>query len=244
MPEGPAPREAELMIALEHTGILQDDLVAVPGTGLRLLVTRPASIDQVLDRSAGDPEQNLPYWVELWPSGIALAAWLVKHREGLPDSGVLELGCGIGITCAVATGLGMQVLATDYAPEALCLTCLTTLRHTGMEPETAQVNWRNATAPLLDGSRRFPLILAADVLYERRDIVPLLDVLERILAPGGLVVLAEPGRTPAQLFLGQAAMRGWRDVASTWDGPWPDPGDAGVKVRIHELRRNPDGAIP
>ena len=42
-------------------------------------------------RAAGDPEQNLPYWAEIWPSGIALAddgtpppaAPLVSTRIGL-----------------------------------------------------------------------------------------------------------------------------------------------------------------
>jgi predicted nicotinamide N-methyase len=238
MPDALTAREAELLAALAHTGSMQDERVPIPGTTISLLVTRPASIDQVLDQSADDPEQNLPYWAELWPSGIALAGWLVQHRDRLPDGDVLELGCGIGITCAIAAGLGCRVIATDYAPEALTLTRLTTLRHAGREPETARVNWRDASTPLLDGTRRFPLILAADVLYERRDIAPLLDVLGRILAPDGVVLLAEPERTPAKLFLEQAGRRGWQESVSAWSGPWPDPKDAGVVVRIHELGRD------
>jgi len=237
MPDAQLRREAELLRAIAHTAPLQDTTVSIPGTGIDLLVTRPASVDQLLDQSVSDPEQNLPYWAELWPSGIALAAWLVRHANDMPDTGVLELGSGIGITCAVATGLGMRVIATDYAPESLVFTRLTTLRHTGSEPETAQVNWREVTSPLLDGSRLFPVVLAADVLYERRDIAPLLDLLDRIVAPGGVAVLAEPGRKPAATFLEQAAARGWQDDASKWAGPWPDPDDAGTVVRVHELRR-------
>jgi predicted nicotinamide N-methyase len=165
----------------------------------------------------------------------------MQHRDLVHGKPVLELGCGVGITAAIALGIGADVIATDYAPEALILTCLTSLRHAGREPETVQVNWRNADDPLLSGSQRFPVILAADVLYERRDIVPLLDLMDRMVEPGGLFLLAEPGRPPARAFLDQAIARGWQDRQSTCDGPWPDAGDEGVVVRIHELSR---GSLP
>jgi predicted nicotinamide N-methyase len=241
MPSSHDRRELELLGEVAHTGLLHDDIVAIPGSPASLRVTRPASIDQILDQAASDPEQNLPYWAELWPSGIALGAYLLHHRDLVHDKLVLELGCGVGITAAIALGIGAEVIATDYAPEALSLTRLTSLRHAGHEPETVQVNWRDAEDPLLSGSRRFSVILAADVLYERRDIIPLLDLMDRMLEPDGLFLLAEPGRPPARAFLEQAVARGWRDRQSTCDGPWPDGGDEGVVVRIHELS---SGSLP
>ena len=50
---------------------LRDEIVTIPGTDVSLLVTRPADTDALLERSTDDPEQNLPYWAELWPSGVA-----------------------------------------------------------------------------------------------------------------------------------------------------------------------------
>jgi hypothetical protein len=80
-------------------------------------------------------------------------------------------------------------------------------------------------------------VLAADVLYERRDIEPLLELFDRIVAPDGVLWLAEPGRPPASIFLESASRQGWSFSTSTWRGPWPDPNDADVVARVHQLRR-------
>jgi predicted nicotinamide N-methyase len=45
------------------------------------------------------------------------------------------------------------------------------------------------------------LVLAADVLYERRNVDQLLALLPRL---GGEVLLADPGRPPAAAFLDEA----------------------------------------
>lgn len=234
------PRIRDLLAQIRHTGPLTEDQVTLPGRHAVVRVIRPVGIDQLLEQAASDPEQHLPYWSELWPSGIALAALLHREPGYVRGQPVIELGCGLGITAAVAVSLGAGLIATDYAPESLVLTRLTSYRYCGQEPETVQCNWRDPHHPLLDGSARFPVVLAADVLYERRDIVPLLDLLERLLAPGGVVLLAEPGRAPARAFLEQAAERGWTGSHWSFPGPWPDPKDEGVVVRIHELRRSED----
>ena len=220
---------------------LRRDAVVIPGTSTTLDVVRPSDIDVLLEHVVDDPEQNLPYWAELWPSGIALAAAIAREPHLVDGKPVLELGCGIGITAAIALAAGAGLTVTDYAPESLLLTRVTCLRHTGREPRTLRINWRDpgdtrlATSP--DTPLGFPVVLAADVLYERRDIRPLLDLVERIVAPDGVLWLAEPGRAPAALFLDEAARQGWTWSTETWAGPWPDPGDAGVVARVHQLRR-------
>ena len=55
-------------------------------------------------------------------------------------------------------------------------------------------------------------MLAADVLYEGRNVEPLLELLPR-LAPE--VLLAEPGRPYAAAFLVRAARRGASRTAAT-----------------------------
>ncbi len=223
---------------LRTTIELRDDQVAIPGTDISLLVTRPADIDALLEGATTDPEQNLPYWSELWPSGIALAAAILQAPEMVRGQSVLELGSGVGITAAIALGAGADLLATDYSPESLLLTKITALRHCGREPRTMRINWRQPGADLLGAlPAGYPVVLAADVLYERRDIQPLLDLFDRIVAPGGLLWLAEPGRPPASIFLETASRQGWSFSTSTWNGPWPDPGDADVVARVHQLRR-------
>lgn len=217
---------------------LRDDQVTIPGTDVSLLVTRPADTDALLEGATDDPEQNLPYWSELWPSGIALAAAILQNPEFVRGNPVLELGSGVGITAAVALAAGADLLATDYSPESLLLTKVTALRHCGIEPRTMRINWRQPGADLLGANPEgYPVVLAADVLYERRDIGPLLDLFDQLVAPSGVLWLAEPGRPPASIFLETASRQGWSFSSSTWNGPWPDPGDADVVARVHQLRR-------
>jgi predicted nicotinamide N-methyase len=224
---------------------LHDEQVTIPGTGRVAQVTRPSDTDALLDQASGDPEQNLPYWSELWPSGLALAAAILEQPELVRGLPVLELGTGLGITAIAALDAGANLLVTDYAPESLVLACANALRNTGLEPRTLQMNWRDPDPALLDGQPGgFPVVLAADVLYERRDIQPLLDLFGRIVAPDGLLWLAEPGRPPASIFLETASRQGWTFTTSTCRGPWPDPSDQDVVARVHQLRRKDRAANP
>lgn len=227
----------ELINQLTHTGSLVQETISIPGYGRIVEVIRPTDIETLLDQSALDPEQNLPYWAEIWPSGIALAGAIAAEPARIAHRPIIELGSGLGITAAVALAHDARLVATDYAHESTVLTRLTCRLHTHREPDVRQLNWRSPDADLLqpDGSR-WPVVLAADVLYEERDIDPVLDIFARILAPGGMVWLAEPGRRPAQRALERANRRGWNIVTSEWETDWPDPKDAGVVVRVHQLR--------
>lgn len=221
-----------------HLGELADEAVAIPGSGRSWTIRRPVETDRLLDLAAGDPEQNLPYWAELWPSGIALAGAIMARPELVRGRRALELGCGLGVTAIAALDAGADLTITDYASDALALARFNCRRTTGQEPESLQVNWRapdRAFDDLVAGG--FPVVLAADVLYEARDVGPLVELAERIVAPDGLLWLAEPGRRPAQRFLDQMRVAGWHEQATTWAGPWPDPKDAGVVVTVHALRR-------
>ena len=60
----------------------------------------------------------MPYWAELWPSGLALADYVATLD--LAGRRVLELGCGLALPSFAAALGGADVLATDWAPEALC----------------------------------------------------------------------------------------------------------------------------
>lgn len=227
-----------LLASIEHTGDLVTEDVIVPGVISPLKVTRPTNTDLLLDQIVSDPEQNLPYWAELWPSGIALAAAVACQPDIVAGKRCLELGSGIGITAAVAVAAGAHLLASDYAEESLTLTRITSLQHCGAEPDTLRMNWRDPRDQerLLEEGP-FAVVLAADVLYERRDIEPLLDLLDRTVAPDGMLWLAHPGRPPARVFLELAKERGWAGATTEFSGPWPDPNDELVVAYVHALRR-------
>jgi predicted nicotinamide N-methyase len=205
-----------------------------------MMVSRPADYDRLIDDAAADPEQNLPYWTELWPSGIALAAKITRVPEIVRGKRVLELGCGLGVTAIAALRAGADLLVTDYSPEALALCSLNALDQAGKMPATLRLNWRDPDPALLAAAQEgFPVVLAADILYEGRDVEPLLALCERLVAPDGELWIAEPGRSPAARFVASIHQTGWAAESEQCSGPWPDPEDnrKGVVVTIHRLIR-------
>lgn len=238
--ESATGRKAELLAELAHVGPLRVDTVVLPQEQATLRIARPEQFDHLLDHVENDPEQNLPYWAELWPSGIALAAAILQEPRQLADRRVLELGCGLGVAAIAALRVGADLLVTDYAPEALALCALNTIDQAGVEPQSLRLNWRQPNAALFAAAGEgFPMVLAADVLYEARDVEPLLELVDRLVAVDGALWLAEPGRKPAKAFLGAMWERGWTIESQSCAGPWPDPADnrKGIVVGIHRLTR-------
>lgn len=225
---------------LAHTGPLATEMVEIPQSRFVLEVTRPTDTNRLLDQAADDPEQNLPYWAEIWPSGIALAGDIVRCPERVRGRRVLELGSGVGITAAIALLHGATLTVTDYAEESLCLTRMTCLQNVGREPAgVRRINWRTPAVSALPNDGRFDVVLAADCLYETRDIEPLRTAIDMLVAPGGALWLSEPGRKPAKTFLQGMKAGSWHGPETYWRGPWPDPTEAGTKVTTHWLRRHP-----
>jgi predicted nicotinamide N-methyase len=182
-----------------------------------LPVRQPAEAAELPDDREVEWAPIAPYWAVLWRSGIALA----RELEGLALRGrrVVELGCGMGVPSLAAARAGAKVLATDVEPEALEL-LERNAADNGLEIETAVVDWTDQRG-LVD-SGPFDLVIAADVLYERQAVSPLLELLPQ-LADEALI--ADPGRPAAEAFVEQAA-RNWTIETAT----------SGV-VRIHRLSR-------
>lgn len=151
----------------------------------------------MIDEAAFDEEEFLPYWAELWPSGVALA----RHVAGRELTGlrVVELGCGLGLPALTAAMRGAEVLATDWAEEAIELLRRNAERN-GVFLRVARVRW-SEPEPLLRAAP-WDLVLGADLLYETRNAEQLAELLPRL---GGEVLLAEPGRPYAKEFLARFA---------------------------------------
>ena len=186
--------------------------------GRRLVVLRPPDAEALIDERAFELDEFLPYWAELWPSGLVLAR-VVAARQ-LEGQRVLELGCGIGLPSLAAAAGGAEVLATDWSPDAIELVRRNAARN-GLELRAEVVRW-NEPEPLLCAAP-WDIVLAADVLYERRNAAPLLELLPAL---GREVLLADPSRPQAQVFLDAAAAT-WR-IETTHDAERP-------RVAVHRL---------
>jgi predicted nicotinamide N-methyase len=161
--------------------------------GLSLDIRRPPSAEALIDEAAFDEEEFLPYWAELWPSGLALA----RHVATLELAGrrVLELGCGLGLPALAAALRGADVLATDWAEDAIELLRQNAERN-GVFVHAARVRWSDPE-PLLRATP-WDLVLGADLLYEARNAEQLGELIPKL---GAGVLLAEPGRPHAKVFL-------------------------------------------
>ncbi len=101
----------------------------------------------------------------------------------------------------------------------------------GREPEAALLDWH---APDTQRLGTFDLLLAADVLYEARNVPALANLVPALLAPGGEAVFADPRRDGAPVFLELMERRGLENAT---EGMEVEQDGRGVRVLIHRLRR-------
>ncbi len=199
---------------------LVEERVSLPGGEIEL--TRPRDAEALLTDEAFEHEEFLPYWAELWTSGVALAHDV--SRRSLRGARTLELGCGLALPSIAAARAGGRVLATDWAPDAISAAAENASRN-GAAIETLVCDWADPGALLARAP--FQLVLASDVLYEQRNVDQLLALLPRLVGERGRVLLADPGRGPAERFLESA--RADFDVTTTMSPRFP-------RVAIHRLR--------
>jgi predicted nicotinamide N-methyase len=170
----------------------------------------PADPDALLDHLES-PEAAInahladPYWAKLWPAAPLLAATLVRQP---PPRGtrLLELGCGSGLVGIAALACGLDVTFSDYVPLAVKLALENAARNGFGNAKGLVLDWRSPTDAL---DQPFALIVAADVTYDRANIDPLLDTVDRILVPNGHAWFGDAGRSPADDFRQRASDRGW-----------------------------------
>lgn len=176
--------------------------VAVAGRSFRLSV--PASPDAFLDDSnvlaAHDRDGYMPYWGYLWPTSLEMAVAVLQHDWPAGQS-ALEIGAGIGLTGLAGLAAGLNVTFSDYDAQAVSL-ALYNARQNG---------WPHAQGLLLDwrkpGAEQFPLIFGCDVIYEKQNHEPILNVLDAMLMETGECWLADPGRHQADAFIDLARRR-------------------------------------
>lgn len=179
---------------------LFEEVLEVAGVTFRLL--RPADPAALLDEDAFAVDEFLPYWAELWPAARSLAAALPERLEGVR---VLELGCGLGLPSLVAARRGAEVVATDWADQALELLATNAARN-GVQVARRHLDWTRPPADLVAAPP--DLVLAADVAYEQRNVEPLAALLELL---GTVTLLADPGRRAGGALLERLASSFERD---------------------------------
>lgn len=172
--------------------------VTVGGRAYELLM--PMNSDALLDDprvvARFERDEYMPYWGTLWPAALLLAERVATWEPaGSKPPTVLELGCGLGLVGLVAAGRGYRVISSDYDEAALAFVRANAELNHIPPPETRVVDWRATYADL-----RCDRILAADVLYEARNLVPFAEFVARHLEDSGFALVSDTNRSTADGF--------------------------------------------
>jgi hypothetical protein len=184
-PARPCPRcrAARPKTSLSRSGRSSESGSRFPGRGRTVDIARPGNIDHLLDLAAGDPEQNLPYWAEVWPSGIALADVIARDAPAWRGVRVLEVGCGSERRRSPRSAPGRADRHRLCPGGARAMP--------GERPAQRRPRAGRGAAQLRNPDprtmaalgRSVPVVLAADILYEQRDMDPLLAFADQWCRP-------------------------------------------------------------
>ncbi len=182
-----------------HIGVCSFDMLRVRDTNVLL---------EGLDAGAFTLDERLPYWAEVWPASIELARYCLEESS-LQGKSVIELGCGLGLAGVAAARAGAHVLFTDYEADALQFA-----RHNALKNLAAHGAFSCATFRILDWrSQETPgqvdLILGADIVYERRNFLPILQFVRRTLKVDGRAIFTDPDRSTVMSFFALAEQQGF-----------------------------------
>jgi predicted nicotinamide N-methyase len=193
------------MLRMDYKLTLSEERIGSAGAQVQLQIERLANLNETIDELFAELERTgnatlleslCPYFGVVWPSARGLAEHLAEAgTEGLAGKSVLEVGCGLAVPSLLAARLGARVVATDYHPDIPRF-----LAHNselnGLAIEFVSWDWQSEESPL----GRFDWVVGSDILYERQHPEPVARMLARHVAPGGRVVLADPGRPYLQAF--------------------------------------------
>ncbi|MBL0966303.1 bifunctional 2-polyprenyl-6-hydroxyphenol methylase/3-demethylubiquinol 3-O-methyltransferase UbiG [Blastomonas sp. UPD001] len=122
-------------------------------------------------------------------------------RKPLAGRSAIDVGCGAGLLAEPLARLGARVTGLDAAAENVAAA--------GAHAQAMglAIDYRNVDVETLAGET-FDLVTSMEVIEHVTDPAAFVAALERALAPGGLMLLSTPNRTPiSRLMLVEAAER-------------------------------------
>ena len=146
-----------------------------------------------------------PYWAEDWESSRALC-WILLEQN-IAGLRILDLGCGLGLTGAIASSQNANVCMVDNAEPALefsRVNCWPWLEYCEFEI----VDWKSSQSKL----GTFDLIVGAEIIYDDADWPYLSEFWKQHLNPNGRVLLCDPYRKTGREFRNWILDRQWSAV--------------------------------
>ena len=124
-----------------------------------------------------------------------------RARKPFKGLSLLDVGCGGGLIAEPMSRLGFSVTAIDASAENIG----TARAHAG--PQNLPIAYRAATVEQLEaeGAGPFDVVLTMEVIEHVRDPEAFIRTCSRLVAPGGLMIVATLNRTLKSLALGKVA---------------------------------------
>jgi predicted nicotinamide N-methyase len=198
-------------------------------------IERPTDSDRLLDhpwvRSAYAADEYIPYWPTLWPAARMLAKVVVREPwEDYPKPvRVLEIGCGLGLAGVACLSCGLQVTFTDIDETALAFAAANARLNGFTGFRTRLLDLRDPPE-----DERYPIVIGSDLMYEERLVAPLVGLLQAVLAPGGVCLIADPDRLAARVFRWKLEEAGY-DVTVEFIRAG-EPGGERMKGTLYRIR--------
>eukprot|EP01026_Neomeris_dumetosa_P072633 TRINITY_DN74014_c0_g1_i11.p1 TRINITY_DN74014_c0_g1~~TRINITY_DN74014_c0_g1_i11.p1 ORF type:complete len:333 (-),score=37.12 TRINITY_DN74014_c0_g1_i11:23-1021(-) len=185
---------------------------------------KPQDFNAVMDMYINRGQNDLdPYWVDLWPSSIAMAQTLFDNPELVRGKRVADFGCGLGLAGIAAAQCGCrEVVFLDREPLALQCALLNSAMNgisriqfphnlgnidgiQGMQDEQFEgiKEKQRVQAQIFDWfnpgkQQNFDIILACDVLYEKNSVEPVASAISSLLSLESQVVNSNNTTLPGE----------------------------------------------
>lgn len=153
-----------------------------------------------------------PYWAEDWESSRAICRLFIDHD--FRGARVLDLGCGLGLTGAVAADQGATVTLADNAEPALLFSKINCWPWRD-RCQFKIVDWERSTSDL----EKFDLVVGAEIIYDKSNWAPLDAFWKAHLRDSGKVILCDPFRKTGHDFRDWIGDRNWTATFQDYEIP-------------------------
>jgi predicted nicotinamide N-methyase len=222
-------------VVLQSLGpMVREDVVVGDKT---FIIVRPGQSDRLLDHpavlTAFAADEYMPYWADLWPAARMLAKAILRE-PWTPGQEALEIGCGLGLPGIAALSVGLRVTFSDYDATALRFAA-DNARLNGFEDfQLLQLDWRT---PPTDS--RFPVVLGSDLIYELRNVAPLVSLIKQMVHAQGVCLLTDQDRVPSYLLRETLTREGLTFTTQIMRAG--EPGGRRLKGTLYRVTHNPLG---
>jgi predicted nicotinamide N-methyase len=203
--------------------------------GRTFLIDRPTETDRLLDHSfvhsAFAEDEYLPYWADLWPAARMLAKAILRE-EWTHGTEALEIGCGLGLPGVAALAKGLRVTFSDYDATALRFAGDNARLNGFQDFRLLQMDWRSPP-----GDLQVPILFASDLIYELRNVDPVVSLIKKVLSPRGICLLTDQDRAPSHSLRETLWAEGLQYTTQSMRAG--EPGGRRVKGMLYRIHHAP-----